>query len=49
MRKALNFLITIVVAIDLNYTANAQVSINTDGSGVDPSAGLEVKFTDKGF
>lgn len=27
----------------------AQVAINTDGSNPDPSAGLEVKFTDKGF
>jgi uncharacterized protein (TIGR02145 family) len=27
----------------------AQVGINTDGSSPDPSSGLDVKFTDKGF
>ncbi len=35
------------VATLLSLGLFAQVSITTDGSGPDPSAGLEVKFTDK--
>ncbi len=41
--------IIVAVAISLSYTANAQVSINTDGSNPDASAMLEVKSTDKGM
>ncbi len=42
-------MILVAVAISYSYTAKAQVAINTDGSDADPSAGLDVKFTDKGF
>ena len=33
----------------LGFSAVAQVSINTDNSQPEPSAGLDVKFSDKGF
>ncbi len=45
--KTIIFLFLIIVA---NYLSlNAQVSINTDNSPPDPSAGLDVKFDNKGF
>ena len=31
------------------FSAFSQVSVNSDGSNPDPSAGLDVKFTNKGF
>ncbi|MBZ0241849.1 MAG: DUF1566 domain-containing protein, partial [Bacteroidales bacterium] len=40
------FLATILMA---TCGLSAQVAISTDGSSADPSAGLEVKFTDKGL
>lgn len=50
MKKFSKMIVIIVaVAISLSYTTNAQVSINTDGSDPDASAGLDVKFSDKGF
>ena len=50
MKKATQiFMIIVAVAISTVYTANAQVSINTDGSNPDASAMLEVKSSDKGF
>ncbi len=39
----------LALALIATYSISAQVSINTDGSNPDSSAGLEVKFTDKGF
>jgi hypothetical protein len=40
----------IILAVLLCYLRGfSQVAINTDGSNPDPSAGLEVKFTNKGF
>jgi len=41
--------IIVAVAISLSYTANAQVSINTDGTDPDGSAMLDVKSSDKGM
>jgi uncharacterized protein (TIGR02145 family) len=41
--------IIVAVAISLSYVANAQVSINTDGTNPDASAMLDVKSTDKGL
>lgn len=41
--------IIVATAISLSYVANAQVSINTDGSDPDTSAMLDVKSTDKGL
>ena len=43
------FAIIVAVAISYSYTANAQVSINTDGTNPLASAMLDVKSTDKGF
>ena len=40
-------LLTILVLVTLQLSA--QVGINTDGSQPDPSAGLDVKFSNKGF
>ncbi len=42
-------MILVAVAISYSYTTKAQVAINTDGSNPDSSAGLDVKFADKGF
>jgi len=39
----------IAVAISLSYTANAQLSVNTDGSKPDASAMIDVKSSDKGM
>jgi hypothetical protein len=36
---------SLIIAI----TSFAQVSVNTDGTPANASAGLEVKYTDKGF
>ncbi len=49
MKKHL--LVTSILAIFLSITfqLSAQVGINTDGSQPDPSAGLDVKFSNKGF
>ncbi len=44
--KKCTFLLSILL---LSFTSKAQVSITNDSSDADPSAGLEVKFTDKGF
>ncbi len=44
--KKCTFLLSILL---LSFASMAQVSITVDGSDPDPSAGLEVKFTDKGF
>ncbi len=50
MKKFKNMIAIIVAtAISLSYTANAQVSINTDGSDPDPSSMLDVKSSDKGM
>ncbi len=46
MKKIFFFLI---VSLFLGSTMFAQVGINTDGSEPDPSAGLDVKFNNKGF
>ena len=43
------FLISLVVVISMFDTANAQVSINTDGSSPDSSAILELKSNTKGL
>ena len=45
--KQLFFLL--VLMIMATSMANAQVGINADNSAPDPSAGLDVKFTDKGM
>ncbi len=45
--KKLAFLIALLSI--LSSTAFAQVGFNNDGSQPDPSAGLDVKFSDKGF
>ncbi len=42
-------LLFLAIAIFASCTITAQVAVTTDGSSADPSAGLEVKFTDKGF
>ncbi len=50
MKKFINMIAIIVAtAISLSYTANAQVSINTDGSDPDPSSMLDVKSSIKGI
>ncbi len=41
--------IIVAVAISLSHVANAQVSMNTDGTDPDASAMLDVKSSDKGF
>lgn len=41
--------ILLVIIMIANYNLTAQVAINTDGSIANNSAGLDVKFTDKGF
>ena len=41
--------IIIGIVLILSIAVNAQVGINTDGSTPDPSAGLDVKFNNKGF
>lgn len=46
MKKMYFFLIILMVAGTALF---AQVAINTDGLQPDPSAGLDVKFTNKGF
>ena len=43
------FMIIVAVAISTVYTADAQISINTDGTDPDASAMLDVKSTDKGM
>ncbi len=43
------FMIIVAVAMSTVYTANAQVSINSDGSAPDDSAMLDVESTDKGM
>ena len=47
MRKG--FIVIVALALNTVFTANAQVSINSDGSAPDASAMLEVKSTEKGF
>ncbi len=47
--KMLIKMIIVAAALSLNYTANAQVAINTDGTPPDGSAMLEIKSTQKGF
>lgn len=49
--KQLIKIIAIIVAVTISYsyTANAQVSINNDGTDPDASAMLEVKSSTKGF
>ena len=50
MKKLSKIFITIAITtFSLSYVANAQVAINTDGSSPDSSAGLDVKFNNKGF
>jgi uncharacterized protein (TIGR02145 family) len=39
----------IIVTLTMFYTANAQISINTDGTDPDSSAMLELKGNDRGF
>ena len=46
MKKLFLLLISIVWIV---FAGNAQVGINTDGSAPDPSAGLDVKFNNKGL
>ncbi|MBN1199864.1 MAG: hypothetical protein JXA23_10970 [Bacteroidales bacterium] len=43
-----NLSILIVLSVIYSSSIFAQVGINTDNSAPDPSAGLDVKFTDKG-
>ena len=42
-------IIIVVLALNIGYTANAQVSINKDGTNPDASAMLDVKATDAGL
>ena len=50
MKKYTKILVIIVAAtISLCFTVSAQVAINNDGSNPDASAGLDVKFNNKGF
>ncbi len=44
-----NILLYPILFICFTLTASAQVGINSDNSAPDPSAGLDVKSTDKGF
>jgi hypothetical protein len=46
--KSLFFIICVISALFFTETFG-QVGINTDGSSPDPSAGLDVNFSDKGF
>ncbi len=46
MKRALLFLICFLVA---GAMAVAQIGINSDATAPDPSAGLDIKFTDKGL
>ncbi len=46
MKKLFLLLISIVWIV---FAGNAQVGINTDGSAPEPSAGLDVKFNNKGL
>lgn len=47
-RSGFLFALIAVLLIFINFSANAQVSVNTDGSEADGSAMLEVKSSDKG-
>ncbi len=47
-RHVLTMVLMAIVMV-ASYSLTAQVAVTTDGSSADPSAGLEVKFTDKGF
>jgi len=50
MKKFTEIIVIVAaMAIGLSYTANAQVSISTDGDEPDSSAMLEVRSTSKGF
>jgi len=42
-------LLFFAIAITTSYSLSAQVAVTNDGSSADASAGLEVKFTDKGL
>ncbi len=50
MKKFTKMIVIIVATtISFSFVANAQVSINADGSNADGSAMLDVKSTDKGM
>ncbi|HPS62642.1 MAG TPA: hypothetical protein PLK82_06250 [Bacteroidales bacterium] len=45
----MNKLLLLALLVTLSLSSSAQVGISNDGSQPDPSAALEVKFTDKGL
>ncbi|MCX6249380.1 MAG: DUF1566 domain-containing protein [Bacteroidetes bacterium] len=49
MKKQILFTIFAATQLFIAVHLSAQVGINTDNSAPDPSAGLDVKFTNKGF
>ncbi len=49
MKKHLLITAILAIVLSITFQLSAQVGINTDGSLPDPSAGLDVKFNDKGF
>jgi len=49
MKKRLLPLLVAAILLFIGLQLSAQVSINTDGSQPDPSAGLDVKFNNKGI
>ena len=49
MRKHLLITALLAIFLSITFQLSAQVGINTDGSQPDPSAGLDVKFSNKGF
>ena len=48
MKKTLTFSRLIILILFMTMKTSAQVGINTDNSPADSSAGLDVKFTDRG-
>jgi len=49
MKKIIIPVISLILLVILTLTSQGQVGINTTGSQPDPSAGLDVNFTNKGF
>ncbi len=46
MKRSILSILVFIAGLSVSF---AQVGLNTDGSSANPSAGLDVKFADKGF
>ncbi len=49
MKNHLLIMAILAIFLSITFQLSAQVGINTDGTQPDPSAGLDVKFNNKGF